>query len=240
MSILGLLTLASQAYLIAVKDRRQVAEIASSTVFTISSIHIIPLSYNEASKLIAKVYVDSHETIVGNNTYTVNPNDDTIERDVSSGGVSDEDEADISASPNVRRTLGKAVGMPAQISVYAKDWALGQRSPIGMRNQAQTSDDRSASQEDDLVGRDKTHSTTQVKGRDPMSERRIRDKLLQAIQALMTQGFYFSYDIDISKRLGSQELKGPLHESFDPLVSFCPKTVKVLRFSHSSSIIAIS
>ena len=218
MSTLGLLTLASQAYLIAVKDRRQVAEIASSSVFTISGIHIIPLSYDEASKLIAKVYIDSHETIVGNTTYTGNPDDETIERDVSSGGVSDEDEADTSANPSVRRTLGKAVGMPAQIGVYAKDWAWGQKRPIGMRNRAQSSDDRSGSQEDDSIGRDNPRSTTQVKGRDAISEHRIRDKLLQAVQALMSQGFYFSSDIDISKRLGSQELKGPLHESFDPLV----------------------
>ena len=212
--------MASHAYLIAIKDRRKVAEISGAPVFTITGIHIIPLVYDEASKLIAKVSIDSHETIVGNTTSSVDPNDDTVEHELSSGGVS-EDETNVDASPNpsVRRSLGRAVGMPAQLGVYARDWAWGQKWPVGIRNQASSPNDRPASQESSSAPQDQTQGMKQTRRRDALSEHRIRDKLLQATQLLMVQGFYFSYDIDISQRLGNQSLDVPAHESFDPLVS---------------------
>ena len=48
-------------------------------------------------------------------------------------------------------------------------------------------------------------------------------KLLRTTRMLlMSRSFFFSYDIDITRRLGSQEIKSPdlpLHKSVDPLVS---------------------
>ena len=243
---LGLLKVPPLSFLITITHRRQVAEISGLPVFVICNVSLIPLSSRlEATNAIklAKTSSSPHcaqpvsdatdsEDSDGDGETTGNALHDNGEAaDVSPVTASPAEEVplgpesskDHRATSNVARDV---LGRKGQYGRFAEKWFSRKGWSVERRRVQGMSVDEQESSFSTLGDR----SIDRAAGSLPAEEFPYRTpktysllpKLLRTTKLLFSsQSFFFSYDLDITRRVGSPPPKGsdlPLIMAVDPLV----------------------
>lgn len=237
--IVGLLTVSEVSFLISITRREQVAQIRGKPVYVITEVVLTPLaSKAEADTSIAGTYAalqnhveegehgmdDSDSDEDQGEQSTV---DDEVEDDIPTGTpvaspTSSEHKRASSIAEDVMTRKG-GYGRFATSWFSKKGWTVDQRRNLGMTG-PQSAEDTGSS------GTSPTKSTNaepEVEDVSSMSEQKASEtaanllpKLLRTTQILFgsSRSFYFSYDLDITRRLATQRPFNPeipLHTQVD-------------------------
>lgn len=257
------MSVASNAYLISISHRQQIALIRGSPIYVITGVAIIPLSSQlEASTAIQQAKETSRQE-AGDDT--------SLDQDVGSsdeeGGhlddsLSGDGHHDASIRPETLPDSGKSttstsiaqdvIGKQGQYGRFAerwfssKGWKTDGRRAQGMSDEASVKEKPQASVAEDGKARIIAPSTStpgdngstegdkaaveQPEAAETSEDSSVRNvtnnlvpKLLRTTKMLLSsRSFFYSYDYDITRRMGTQERRGgdgPLHQAADPLVS---------------------
>ncbi|KAL9041259.1 MAG: hypothetical protein Q9214_004167 [Letrouitia sp. 1 TL-2023] len=244
--IVGLLNVASTPYLIAISRRQQVALIRGAPIYVITGVALIPLSSQlEARKAIERtrhsLRSESHDQDIEtseDSEHSEHENDHTFtdheeehperthHRPVSSGEIeqerSEEDKTGIAED---------VISRKGQYGRFAERWFSRKGwSNVGIRAQGmsiggskQSGDSKAGNQRD----QDVQQAEQKSQSLDSMAQDKnnvtstLVPKLLRTTKLLLTSwSFFFSYDFDITRRIGIEESRRtdvPLHRSVDPL-----------------------
>ena len=245
---LGLLNVPPLSFLITITHRRQVAEIDGLPVFVICNVSLIPLSSRlDATNAIELARTSSSTNSAPSvSNATDSEVSDGDGEDPGEGLHDDGEAADVSpvtASPteeapcrpessrdpggtsNVARDV---LGRKGQYGRFAekwfsrKGWSVERRRVQGMS----IDDQRQPSASIEHVASADYRSAGSLPAEEPpyriTKTYTLLPKLLRTTKLLFSsQGFFFSYDLDITRRVGYQPPKGsdlPLIMSVDPLV----------------------
>lgn len=259
----GLLNVASTPYLIAISRRQQVALIRGAPIYVITGVALIPLSSQlEARKAIEKtrhsLKSESHDQDIETSedsehseyendhafTHEEEHPERTHNRSVSSREIeqerSEEDKTGI--AEDVISGKGQ-YGRFAERWFSRKGWSnVGIRAQgMGMGGPEQSRDSKAENQRNQdvqqteqksrnlkSIGQDKNNVTSA-----------LVPKLLRTTKMLLTSwSFFFSYDFDVTRRIGTEESRRtdiPLHRSVDPLVGIS-KLLSIFEYASTDPI----
>lgn len=243
---LGLLQVPPLSFLITITHRRQVAEINGLPVFVICNVSLIPLSSQLEATNAIKVAETSSSTDSAQSVSNATDSDVSDDDGETSGNAlhDDGEAADLSpvpASPAEEAPLGPessrdhratsnvardVLDRKGQYGRFAERWFSRKGWSVERRRVQGMSIDEQESSAPTLGDR----SIDQAAGSLPAEELPYRThktytllpKLLRTTKLLLSsQSFFFSYDLDITRRVGYQPPKGsdlPLIMAVDPLV----------------------
>ncbi|KAI4227035.1 MAG: hypothetical protein L6R36_002716 [Xanthoria steineri] len=228
-----LLNIASASYLVCILRRHQVAQIRASPVYVISSVALIPLS----SQSDAEKAIEETKQEVQRRTDHQEAEDPSID----SNGSADEDveshaqDGDDSVAQDVIGRRGQ-YGRFAEKWFSRKGWAAERRRAQGMSaDDVRKSEGVRTEQKGDprdlednievggknLPGEPVRRLPQQVASRGQNAASTLLPKLLRTTKMLFaSRSFFYSYDYDITRRVGEKTSKPPnvpLHRSVDPL-----------------------
>ncbi|KAL8759272.1 MAG: hypothetical protein Q9199_000885 [Rusavskia elegans] len=228
-----LLNIASASYLVSILRRQQVAQIRGSPVYVITSVALIPLSsQSDAEKAIEQTNkeVQRHTT-----------HQEAQDVSIDSHGLADEDSGGQSQEGNdsiAQDVMGKRgqYGRFAESWFSRKGWTTERRRAQGMSaddvgksegfRKGQKGDLHDLEENIENDGKNLPGGPTQrlpqqgaSQGQDVMST--LLPKLLRTTKMLFaSRSFFYSYDYDITRRVGELTVKTPnvpLYRSVDPL-----------------------
>ena len=247
----GILSVTSCAYLVSITNRKQVAQINGKSVYVVTGVTLIPLSsFAEAkqateqarSTLRPEVVAFSDSSPDSDSSYE----EEGHKHDLDMGEIDDDvnmhtplqDRKDplddlLKDEPSIARDV---IGRKGQYGRFAErwfsrsGWNVERKRLLGMSAGSSSADvDSSSNSESNLPvlggiaehqeGRRRIAST----GNSPNVALTLLPKLLRTTKMLLnSQSFYFSYDVDLTRRSGTQEpqlfSELPLHKVVDPLV----------------------
>ena len=258
----GLLKIASNAYLISILRRQQVAQIQGSPIYMITAVSLIPLSSQSDATTAIKQARETLRQEVG---------DEKADNDDSSGSSDDGGErlddspaeeahhratpgskshADPRKSADNTSIAQDVIGRQGQYGRFAekwfsrKGWRTEGRRAQGMSTEAEdkartqiskSESSRPASSVVDIEGEnvptkevERIHNPPEAnidleeKQEDHITNTLVPKLLRTTKMLLSSHSFFFSYDYDITRRIGTQVSKKgnlPLYKSVDPLVS---------------------
>ncbi|KAL8810737.1 MAG: hypothetical protein Q9223_000077 [Gallowayella weberi] len=244
----GLLNIASKSYLVSIRHRQQVAQIRGSPVYVITSVALIPLSSQlEAKEAIEEtkkeVQSESSDQAATRSVDSDSSGDEGSYR--SDGHVRDDNtEASKPLTPpygNPRRKSQEnpdsvaqdVISRRGQYGRFAERWF----SRKGWTSERRKAQGMSTDKEPSASDRPETVSDSRVKEGEPLRAgvpsgqapllqgqdvtSTLLPKLLRTTKMLFaSKSFFYSYDYDITRRLGDQKGKAtniPLYRRVDPL-----------------------
>lgn len=242
--------MATSSYLIVITGRRQVAQICGNPIYVITGVTLIPLSSFSEARLAIENYRKALERSEGSQA-GIAPDSDTSEDELfhaeHAATADTEDDVPSPARERVSRSTSKeapsvvqdviskkgAYGRFAERWFSKKGWSVERRKSQGMSADASeprkalgvADDDNSDSSAKISTERDSEAlemiEPKQEQGSDIVAK--LIPKLLRTTRLLLnSQSFYYSYDHDITHRIGSQQSNSgdvPLHRRVDTLVS---------------------
>ncbi|GAM87461.1 hypothetical protein ANO11243_054860 [Dothideomycetidae sp. 11243] len=270
--LIGIINLASSAYLISISQRKQVALIRGKPVYVVTDVSFIPLgSQADAQHSIdqARKAVRPGKEVVGSDADT----DDETEDHTSTAGTDDGHDTlpptpmGVPGATEATKGVGLLSGGTSVAADVIKDrgkygrfaerwfskagWTASGREKLGMSrseddltreqkrqglnalsNDEPLSDAEPAHKESEIVNElptkddtagDGSSDTITSKTEQTSAEgivRSLTPRILRTLRVfLASESFYFSYDLDISRRLATQEPSTstlPLYKRFDP------------------------
>lgn len=249
--MVGLFTVATASYLIAITARRLVAQLQGKPVYVVSEVTLVPLSSQvEAQKAIETAVVGRgarHEQESSSDEEEEDEEDGIDGGALQAGDGAVDDRGDGLLEPvdaNGRRGGERArrtsiaedvIGRKGQYGRFAEQWFSNEGWGVDRRrvHGGPVDEDlrmavagRKASIErgladgtSDAKAEDDTKRHVDQRKRNAMT---LLPKLLRTARMLLgsSESFYFSYDCDITRRLGSETRSAelPLHKLVDPSV----------------------
>ena len=248
---IGLLSVTSHAFLIAITNRKQVAQIKGRSVYVVTGVVLIPLSsFAEAKQAAEQVGSALGSKAVASDDppiYSDSSDEEGGSREVSPTGEIDDDQNVHGplqeTKDSLRDTLKEdssivqdVIGKKGQYGRFAerwfsrRGWSVDRKRLLGMSTGSNSGDlhrtlnsggnpDVSEVATESQKERQRRTDT----GDQPNVALTLLPKLLRTTKMLLnSESFYFSYDMDITRRLGTQETslrsEIPLHKVVDPLV----------------------
>ncbi|KAJ3484660.1 hypothetical protein NLG97_g7001 [Lecanicillium saksenae] len=215
--VIGLITVSRLSYLVTITKRKQVAQVFGFPIYVVTGVAVTPCtSQTDASASIRRTvrWLDDRPSTADQDAES---SDEDVELPAATADEIDDGSSDIgdndlassrsSVAEDVFRRKG-SYGRFAQRWFSAKGWTLDQRRTLGLSNTANapstpttTSEPRKLPLDDD----DRQLPATA-----------LLPKLLRAMYLLFgkSRSFYFSYDIDITRRLSN---KSPASQTDVPL-----------------------
>lgn len=245
--VVGILTVGPSSYLISISNRKQAAVIFGKPVYVITDVALIPLSsQSDASKVIEQTKAalkkgptTAHkgDEVTGNHTsddeeyhpvHTKTTEDDDLtgavtpdSRDGQPHESQEAKEADSSVAVDVIGRQGQ-YGRFAERWFSKKGWAVDKRRNLGLSTDVAGKEPIASL---DQSGPAKSKEETEKQGGDEQLQisktADLLPKMLRTTKMLLSsESFFFSYEYDITRRLGDHT-KGadlPLYKVVDPLV----------------------
>ncbi|KAL8831842.1 MAG: hypothetical protein Q9191_000631 [Dirinaria sp. TL-2023a] len=221
--IAGLLSVASSSYLISISRRKQVAQIRGSPIYVVTGVALIPLtSQKDAKNAIAQAKL-SLEAESREQTLEASADSDTSEDEDSHLTSPTEPKSPETSAPTTKSSsvAEDVIGKRGQ---YERETSPSQKAEAAS---AEKRDTGTANVGDGMSRRIPTQA--ERSSRDEASNASVTEsitntllpKLIKTTRVLLaSQSFFFSYDYDITRRMGSQGTKSkdvPLHRSVDPI-----------------------
>lgn len=245
----GLFTVASLSYLISITNKSQVAQIRGKPIYVVTGVAIIPLaSFADAQTAIEQT---KQSQLKASNapSGTAGDVESSDEEDEHAGYFSageNEDDVTVQAPKGEKESpvpkddssvAQDVIGRKGQYGRFAeswfskKGWTVEKKRLQGMSGDAGSSGDRTRSPADntspikaDDSPTEQSNAETVVKEQSTVAIA-LLPKLLRTTRMLLgSKSFFFSYDLDITRRLGTQTSKSielPLSKLVDPLVRYC-------------------
>ncbi|KAA6412113.1 MAG: hypothetical protein FRX48_04263 [Lasallia pustulata] len=260
--IVGLLSIASDSYVVSISGREEVASIRGKAVYVISSVSFIPLSSQTESQRAILGAKEALKKEFGGRSAGATADSDTSD-DEEDHPAEGHEELDLPLLTTPKAAKGSrpvtpqtahqrntsvaedVINKKGQYGRFAerwfskKGWSVEKRRMQGMSTNVL--EDSQASKDKGTEAREPTETAPAAKASDGPSDslpppeqsqasvavgtheiaKKFTPKLLQTTKLLLeSRSFFFSYDYDITRRFGSQEVKSselPLHRSVDPL-----------------------
>ncbi|ROT41537.1 hypothetical protein SODALDRAFT_270662 [Sodiomyces alkalinus F11] len=249
--VVGLITVAKRSYLITITRRQQVAQILGSPVYVVTEVAITPCT----SRFEAETAVSRTATQLQSRTEDTDPEDSDADETLELQANSADDVEDPSApsegiaagslgpNRNPKSTVAEDVisrrgsyGRFAQRWFSKAGWAQRQRRSIGWSD-ASPSQSSTAPESERQVSREGTPEATLVQDDEweQAGEERARSLLPKFLRTAhifygLSQSFYFSYDIDITRhwarRFEAPPRDLPLYQQVDPVFFWNRHTLK--------------
>ena len=235
----GLLTFAPVSYLVAILHREQVAQIRGSPVHVITDVALVPLSsQSDANKAVDRakesLNIDRRSTSPGDNETSddgeVHTDDEKFEghnqassaASVSSTSIEAPGSCPGIAGTRTSHVAENVISRKGQYGRFAERWFYKNSwSTAPLADRPAPKDSARTSTIEDSQQQARQSPTSHTTSESIVNN--LLPKLLRTTRMLLTsRSFFFSYDIDITRRLGSQGTKLsdlPLHKCVDPLVS---------------------
>ncbi|EXJ93793.1 hypothetical protein A1O1_02186 [Capronia coronata CBS 617.96] len=237
--IIGLLSVASTSFLIAITQREQVAQIYGKPVFVITDIALLPLSsQTDADKAINAATATTSPGSTASTTDSDSELSDPGEDDDDSLSSDAEPKAPIAGKQTLQRSssvtsIAKDVWVNrGQYGRFASQWfsrrgwgvdRSGPKPPVSSDADPTSEGDAAAAvnlpeAKHDAPESEQTRAAEQI-----MAGGSVQDalpKILRTTKMILTSGsFFFSYDIDLTRRLSvmTGTSKAPSADSLDPL-----------------------
>jgi hypothetical protein len=246
LTFVGLFTVASLPYLVLITRRKQVAQICGKPIYVISGVTIVPL----ASFTEAKSAIESSKKLLTQGV--AQQESDTSDDESSHEELHSVEEAEELATPfqetppqiepaskgsSIAQDVISKKGFYGRFTdrwFSKKGWSAERRRSQGMSssslNEAVKTEIQKSAEQNEGLDIDKakeqvanqTESSPQADSSMSMTVT-LLPKLLRTTRLLLnSESFYFSYDHDLTRRLGTFSGKGtdiPLHKKVDPVVS---------------------
>ena len=237
-----MLTLARAPYLITILRRESVAQIRGSQIFVITDIALIPItSQSEAEKAIEQTHESTTKGRGFDADSELSDDGQGLNDDVAEDGL----EASL-ASPSEKNSIDSQPGGPKRNSLNVVEDVIGKRGQYGRFTERWFSRKGWSTEKRRAQGMS-THQGEKPRSADSSEERpqptravpaeseqnieadssganianALLPKLLRTTRMLLgSRSFFFSYDFDITRRIGSETNKSvelPLHRCVDPL-----------------------
>jgi hypothetical protein len=238
---LGLFTVASSSFLIAISSRQQVAQIRGKPIYVVTGVTLIPLSsQSDATRAIEQSQQDARDADARGAESDRDSSDDEEEQagfsdiEDSVGAVGTESKRPSSKSgahhrePSVAQDVIQKRGQYGRFTerwFSKKGWTVDKRMSQGLSKEEDDSDADSPSAQTDPAKPTK-EDVKQAETAQPSNDGNsvalsLLPKLLRTTKLLFgSRNFYFSYDYDITRRWGTAETNTrdlPLHKIVDPL-----------------------
>ncbi|OAL40583.1 hypothetical protein AYO20_00319 [Fonsecaea nubica] len=244
--IVGLLSIASSSFLIAITQREQVAQIFGKPVYVITDVAILPLSSQKAASLAITTALESQTT----ESSTTDTDTDVTDTEDQSTRLEDQEEPE---TPIEHTTPQQKISNPTSIArdVIAnrgqygrfaaqwfskQGWGGGKTSgttsdPVDTSDASQTGT-RSSPEAEAAVAANQPEASGNIEAPEQThnkdAEQLLNDtsiteatpKILRRTKMILTSGsYFFSYDIDLTRRLAVMEASAtaPSRETLDPM-----------------------
>ena len=247
--IVGILTVGPSSYLVSISSRKQVALIFGKPVYVITGVALIPLSsQSDAVKVIEQT---KHALANGPNTANkgdkaiYNDTSDDEEHHSDHAHAAEHEVSTIPSTPESRddhpdnnqkakeadsSVAVDVIGRQGQYGRFAekwfsrKGWAMDKRRNLGLSTGVAEKDSATSLDESEEA-KPKGGIEEQVRDVQPEISKTadLLPKMLRTTQLLLSsESFFFSYEYDITRRLGdhTESADLPLYKAVDPLV--CP------------------
>lgn len=234
---IGLLSVASNSFLVSITQRQRVAQIQGRPIYAVSNVAIIPLSSQaDASRAITQARKDGSQ---GDARL-----DQSSSEDEMPGEETDEGETEIASEPaspsrksfrargiSVSSIAEDVIGRQVRFGRFAANWlsrknlGLPRPGPLSMDVPESPFDDEPSPQAD-------ADKDTKTPVPDQAKEGPLETKYDQATELLpklvrytklifSSHNFFFAYDYDLTRPISAQEARNghqPLYKVVDPLV----------------------
>lgn len=245
----GLFTVASLSYLISITNRSQVAQIRGKPIYVVTGVAIIPLaSFADANKAIEQTKQSQvkESNAPSGTAGDVESSDDEDEHAGYFSAGENEDDVTVQAPkaekenpvPKDDSSVAQdVIGRKGQYGRFAerwfskKGWTVEKKRLQGMSADAGSSGERTKPSADNTSPSKADDSPAEQSNAETVVEEQstvaiaLLPKLLRTTRMLLgSKSFFFSYDLDITRRLGTQTSKNtelPLSRLVDPLVRYC-------------------
>ncbi|KAK5192420.1 hypothetical protein LTR99_010452 [Exophiala xenobiotica] len=242
--VIGLLSIASSTFLIAITQREQVAQIFGKPVYVIQDVALLPLSsQKEAERAITSALTSRESSTTGNDSDSdfsePGEEDETSPKDVEPDTPVEHPltQQKNSSSTSIVRDV---IANRGQYASFASQWfskqgwrgaKTGTANSTAPPQQTQSSPTASSTAEGDAAAAANLSKPQGEGGEekqtdeaaDIMSSNSIRDalpRIVKTTRMILTSGsYFFSYDFDLTRRLVllGGNAKGPARETLDPL-----------------------
>lgn len=219
------MSVASYSYLISINRREQVAQIFGKPIYVITDISLLPLSSKgEAEEEIASIHASNRKLQANENQSDTDVSGDEPELDLDDkGGFSDDD---VSTPPEQDHQLGKPNNTIDEKKAKSEDTSSRQYDQFAASwlskrgwNLSLTSAQQNRSQADN-ASQESLHPI-QTSATNPANEHQdsarearkngsmmLRPKLLRTTKMLLSsRNFFYSYDLNITRRFGHADQK---------------------------------
>ncbi|KAF4909983.1 Phosphatidylinositide phosphatase SAC2 [Colletotrichum viniferum] len=232
--VIGLITVSRLSYLITITRRQQVAQICGCPIYVVTEVAVTPCaSQKDASDAIAQTALHLEERKTDKDADD-SDSDDFVELPASGDEVEDHAPTKGGADP-VKSTVAKDVigrrgsyGRFAQRWFSKSGWTQDQKRNAGWSGTA----DQVRRSVDQAAAANAASSSAIDDSDEPVPTSTLLPKLLRMTQIFFgsSRSFYFSYDVDITRRWAndssSQSDEVPLHTRVDPMFFWNKNTLR--------------